>query len=131
MGMYTEVFARVLLKRDLSESTFLLIKDLAFGDRETDLPIHPLFEDSRWPALFRGSSTSFPGLPESGFSMGRPNPEDGPCLFVHSSLKNYNSTAEKFFDWIQPLSGMYVGDFHGYSLYEDSKKPQLYFKTRE
>ncbi len=127
MGMYTEFFFRAELIQDLPDDVFNLLSGIFNSEVNWDdlkLPDHPLFgPDSRWVALFVGSSAYFPDAHTGGFKIGWGNSFN---LAIHSSLKNYSGEIDLFLDWISPYIRDSEGTFLGYSLYEEANYPDLY-----
>lgn len=135
MGMYTELVVGIRLKDDLPKHIMDVIKYMTVGgDTLVSLPDHPLFQSSRWEFLLRGSSYYFP-VHESHTKLrldGRLGRNT--YLDARASIKNYTSEIEQFFDWICPYAESGYGNdrtFLGYSLYEESDSPKLYFKDNE
>lgn len=128
MGMYTEVFFRAVLSKDVPPEIIALISKWVEGEPpETNLPDHPLFSCSRWQVLPTMQSDYHPS---GGPILARADWGSTNLIFAfHSSLKNYSGEAEKFFDWISPYTKGFGGEFLGYTLHEESTTPTLFFRT--
>ena len=130
MGMYTEICLNVRLVKDLPSDTEHVLKYLC-GDAERpkELPAHPFFDCDRWDIVLRCSSYYF--VPFSWQNM-RFNEISG-CYYLcaRADLKNYDSEIEKFFAWLDPYIDTHAGEFIGYSRYEESDTPTLYFKKEQ
>lgn len=118
MGMYTEIFARGLLKRDTPAEVVEALLAMMGGDTPATLPDHELFKTARWENLGFSSSAYHPtpmqsAVKDSYFAKGQQE------FVLHSSLKNYGGEIELFFNWIDPYVEGSKGDFLGYSLYEE------------
>jgi hypothetical protein len=132
MGMYTEVFARATLKKDVPQEVVDALKVMASGCDEEPvavLPEHELFQCSRWDLLGRCSSAYFPNTAKSVVATDWYSKQW--TFVLHANLKNYGGEIEKFFDWIDPYVESLEGEFLGYELYEDvdpNTGPILYYK---
>lgn len=129
MGMYTEIYIKLTLKRGIPQHVINTLK-VMIGEEETlegGLPEHSLFQSCRW--LFMLRSSSYYHIPESFSHLWWDDIADQWFLISRSDFKNYDSEAEKFFDWIEPYaekSG--IGKtFVGYTLYEESREPTLIY----
>ncbi|UDL16402.1 hypothetical protein SEA_ZOOMAN_153 [Microbacterium phage Zooman] len=123
MGMYTEFFFRAELKKDTPQEVIDFLDAWFKGEEPAPLD-HDFFRRPRWESLLLGSSAYFPTLPNSSFA----NVWGYWELGIHASLKNYGAEIDYFLDWIEPYVDGYKGDFLGYSLYEESEQPHLYWK---
>jgi hypothetical protein len=121
MGMYTEIFARMELKKDTPQVVLDALRVMTGDLQEAKiLPDHPLFKCHRWEMLGCGTSAYFPGMADSHVR--------GPSIYygtydvlIHANLKDYDGEIEKFFDWIDPYCTAFPGEFLGYELYEDGE----------
>lgn len=131
MGMYTEIFFRATLIKDIPDEVLAPIRAM-LGQIEVDpddLPDHPLFECPRWDMLGQGSSYYFPQHAASGVTHDEIRKAYG--LALNADIKNYHEEIAKFFDWIDPYVDAAPGEFLGYELYEDVEPgtpPASYFK---
>lgn len=127
MGMYTEVFFRAELKADTPDDVIETLKYMVgdSDDAPKSLPAHPLFVCERWDVVARCTSAYFPASSGSVLAKSSWSTERWSLSFL-SSLKDYDSEAEKFFDWIGRYVVGYPGDFLGYTLYEESEDPILF-----
>ncbi len=131
MGMYTEIFFRATLVKDVPDEVLDPIRAM-LGQVEVDpndLPDHPLFECPRWDMLARGSSYYFPEHAQS--VLAKEEIRNAWGLILSADIKNYADEIGHFFDWIDPYVDAVPGEFLGYSLYEDVEPgtaPNSYFK---
>jgi hypothetical protein len=131
MGMYTEVFARLELRRDAPQWLFDLLREVVDEGESANLPDDPFFALPRWSSVFNGGSAYFQSAPNSSFEMGRAEAwAEGPTLVAHGNLKNYDGEIDAFFKWITQYSAEVEGAFIGWSLYEEVEPftgPNLYY----
>ena len=131
MGMYTEIFFRATLVKDVPDKVLAPIRAM-LGQVEVDpddLPDHELFECHRWDMLGMGSSYYFPTHARP--ILAKDEIRGAWSLLLHADIKNYDGDIEAFFDWIDPYVDAIPGEFIGYSLYEDVEPgtpPTAYFK---
>lgn len=130
MGMYTEIFFRAQLVKDLPEEVLSALHAIVGGEDPTlPAPEHPLFDCPRWTWLGNTSSAYFPMMAKSNLRQNDYNKQWN--LVLHANLKNYADEIGKFFDWIDPYVDALGGEFIGYQLYEDVEPgttPIHYFK---
>lgn len=124
MGMYTELVVGIQLKQDAPEDVVETLKYMA-GDIEylATVPIHSLFQTSRWKHMFRSSSYYFDGDTRS--TMRYDDISKAYHLTIRCDLKNYDSEIEEFLDWIAPYSC--TEGFVGYYRYEEAENPTLVY----
>lgn len=132
MGMYTEIVAGFSLKPDTPESVVGLLKVMC-GEADVfdgELPDHPLFRSERWRFIGRCSSYYF-GFSSSYSTVRRDSLDSQWIVSIRASIKNYGSEIGHFFDWITSYveSGSGADDLLGYSMYEESDEPVLYYAT--
>lgn len=131
MGMYTEIFFRATLVKDLPDEVLAPIRAM-LGQVEIDsddLPKHALFECTRWDMLAQGSSYYFPEHAKS--ALVKDDIRKAWSLSISGDIKNYEGEIGEFFDWIDPYVDAIPGEFLGYELYEDvepNTPPTPYFK---
>ena len=122
MGMYTEIYVSVDLKEDTPEFIMDILKAICYNGHECLLEGYP----SRWEYLFKSGSyyTSNTCVAEITFS-----PISGQySLIGKGDIKNYEDEIERFFSFIQPyVDTCGVRTFMGYSLYEESVEPVLFY----
>ncbi|AEK08132.1 hypothetical protein I5H79_gp094 [Mycobacterium phage Poenanya] len=145
MGMYTEFYFRAnITDRPATEPASIVdwLYDNINGDAGFEHPFndHPFFSTPRWSSVFIGGGAVYQESRAPIFR--RKNPFGGISykhqLVIASSLKNYGDEIATFVDWITPHLDMHVGDFLGYSLYEDCcddsdlyrEHPRLFFMGR-
>ena len=130
MGMYSEIYVKAVLKKDVDDNVVNIIKYmLGIDDVELEdltIPSHSLFETGRWDSMLR--SGSYYHIPYTIKLFEYNDISENYYLVVRSDFKNYQGEIGKFFDWITP----YIekdGDktFIGYSLYEEDCEPNLYY----
>ena len=130
MGMYTEIYVKVVLKENVDYNVINILKYmLGMDDVELEdltLPSHRLFATERWHCMLR--SCSHYHIPYSVKLFEYNEISNNYYLVVRSDFKNYQGEIGKFFDWITPYIEKY-GDktFIGYSLYEEDDEPKLYY----
>ena len=132
MGMYTEIFFRSDLRRDVPEQVIntlmFMVGDI---DEETALSSHPwpeheFFQKTRWKMIGRGGSEYFP-LTESRLTYDRVLNKWR--VMILSNHKNYSNETDAFFDWISPYCSESEDKFLGYELYEENDEPNIYVQT--
>ena len=128
MGMYTEVFLRATLGKDVPAEVITALECIVgvkVSEGET-LPGHSLFDCPRWDMLGASGSYYFPDGAES--TLTHDEIRGGKSLVVHGNIKNYNDEIAKLFDWIDPYLDEAEGDFIGFELYEEDTQPTLHHK---
>lgn len=129
MGMYTEFFFRAHLNPKHPEFIHLrdwlnrAINDVSYT---ADEPYneHPFFSSARWTHVLYGGGAVWqishpPRLEHGDFYT---------SLTLHTSLKDYSGETGLFMDFIHPFVDPPDGTFLGFTQYEDSTLPTLYFK---
>lgn len=130
MGMYTEIYLKVSLKHDTPEEVINILKhmvddeDYTYIEVDAKLPKHPLFNTHRWDFML--CCSSYYHIPFSTMELRYDEISKSYYLTGRADLKNYDGEIDKFFDWIRPYCE-YPDEFIGYSLYEEDKKPKLYY----
>jgi hypothetical protein len=129
MGMHTKFHLQAELKEDVPEE---VIKHLQWmlGQAYRPQPFidHPLFQDTRASWMLNCSSAYFPAVDHSTLYVRY----DRWHLNVDCDFKNYSDEVAKFTDWIMPYVEAPIGEFLGYSMYEEHDEfqpPELIFKT--
>lgn len=126
MGMYTEVYVNVDLKKETPEDVLQVLKAICGElDPETEEKVLANYPD-RWCMLFSNCSYYTPStyckfLRFDEFSKQW-------SLLGKGDIKNYGQEIEAFFEWIMPWVDASEGDFIGYSRYEESQSPRLFHK---
>ena len=129
MGMYTEIFMRVNIRKDAPESVRKMLEFLTSGnDKPDELPDHEFFTCDRWDYVALSSSYYFPGTRHSSY-VRAVRDYDADALNILANLKNYDGEIGKFFDWIDPYLEGERGDFIGYEMYEEDETPTLHRKA--
>jgi hypothetical protein len=128
MGMYTQLFLDISLKKDIQKNVIDTLKYMVYGNDEID--------DNFWKEpysrlnwCFNSSSYYFNN---SSFSEFRFDSIGGNYrLVVLCDFKNYNNEIDTFLEWVFP----YIdddGNMLGYWRYEEEKEPVIiygdYFK---
>ena len=127
MGMYTEFFYRAEIRKNVPENVREVLKFLCAGAPRPpgDLPDHEFFQCSRWEDVAVMGSAYFisrePIFRDTGNAYE---------LAIHSNMKNYGGEIQKFVDWVDPYVRAIRGDFLGYSLYEESNQPEMFFRGK-
>jgi hypothetical protein len=130
MGMYTELNCAFSLNKHapLHIADILLYMTGQSLTAPDELPPHPLFGDTSWEGMLRGSSYYFAGDPHSTLRL---DEIDGQYrVTIRLNFKNYDDEITKFIDWITPYIDALPGDFIGYSRYEDTEVPTLLYHPR-
>lgn len=127
MGMYTE-FNIALELRAEDENVINVLKfmaDYPIEEEDLILPSHELFKTARWRFMLLGGSYYFTGKPHCSFKYD--DIAKSYFLTVRSNIKNYDDEIELFLDWIKPYLYEMDGDFIGYKMYEEDRKPTLIY----
>ena len=125
MGMYTEIYVNVDLKKETPDDVIQVLKAMV-GHLSNEEEYEVLKDyPSRWSCLFSDMSYYTPRTH---------------CRYLHfdtisnqwsllgkGDIKNRTNEIEQFFEWITPWVDGYPGDFIGYKRYEECRKPTLYF----
>lgn len=130
MGMYTEIYVKVVLKEDVDDNVINILKYMLGMDdvelEDLEIPSHSLFKTDRWDSMLR--SGSYYHIPYTIKLFEYNDIGENYYLVVRSDFKNYGGEIGKFFDWIKQY--LYKGwdkQFIGYSLYEEAIEPILYY----
>ncbi len=121
MGMYTEIYVNVDLKKETPDEVLNVLKAMCFHegfDRDVYL-------NFRWRLLFNDGSYYTPLTSCANLTFDKIR--NAWSLLGKGDIKNYEDEIEAFFDWIKPWVDGIPGDFIGYSRYEEEQKPTLYF----
>ena len=124
MGMYTELVMSTRVK-EVPEVVGVLQYMAGNEPRPAELPDHPLFKTSRWEILFQCSSYYF--VPRISVLFEHDDIGHYWVLISRADLKNYDSEIEKFIDWIRPYLEATNDDMIGYSRYEETREPTIYY----
>lgn len=129
MGMYTEVYVNVDLKKELPEEVLQVIKAMC-GKLDPEVAEEVLKGfPQRWHCLFSDMSYYTPKTYCKYLEFDKISNQWS--LLGKGDIKNYEGEIEQFFQWIEPWIDGYDGDFIGYSRYEEDAKPTLYFLNRK
>ena len=123
MGMYTEIYINVDLKRDAPDEVIEVLKAMCKTEDSDEKVLEPY--PDRWDGLFCSGSCYTPNT--SCRSLTYDGITKQWSLLGKGDIKNYGQEIQKFFEWIIPYIDGYPGDFIGYSRYEEDQKPKLYF----
>ena len=120
MGMYTEIYVNVDLREDTPKDVIETLKAMCAKDSES-----PLLADkpSRWSYMFNNGSYYTPNT-ECGLLTWDTIGNQW-SLLAKGDIKNYEDEIEAFFEWLMPHVEGELGDFIGYTRYEESEKPTL------
>jgi hypothetical protein len=127
MGTYTELVCAFALHTNTPHRTLdLLLYMTGLSDAEpSELPDHPLFNQTRWAQMLQSDSVFFEG---DARSVLRLEEFDGQHrVTIRCNFKNYDDEIAKFIDWITPCVDALPGDFLGYSRAETTEVPTLLF----
>ena len=127
MGMYTEIYVNVTFIEDLPEDVRIIL------DRMCEVDINYFAENDhlpyRWGLLFNDNSYYTPKTNVANFTYDKISKQWS--LLGKGDIKNYENEIEMFFKFIDPYVDAPVGNFIGYSRYEENNNPMLYFKVTE
>lgn len=120
MGMYTELFLQVPLKKDTPKSMLNTLRFMLGESVQEE--VSPPFDSPRWEWMLRSSSHYH--YPVAHSSLDYLNYVDQHYLFVRCDLKNYEGEIDSFLKWVSP----YVepqDEYHysGHYRYEESVEP--------
>lgn len=122
MGMYTALVLDARLKANVPDQVIETLKFMMGpGTGVVDPPEHPLFGDTRWAWMLKGSSAYFPIEREPLLYRpfyGADETSKPVLLSVGCSLKNYDNEIALFLDWLTP----YIEEAVGYSMYEGDEQ---------
>ena len=122
MGMYTEIYVNVDLKKETPQEIIDTLGQLCANVQPDGFPKRSgaLFSNGSYytPFTFVRSLTYDTNLSRWSF-LGK------------GDLKNYSGEVEHFFDWLMPWVDGSPGDFVGYRRYELDQKPTLVFIPEE
>lgn len=129
MGMYTEFHFNVELISNVSSEVLEILKFMISNEEKKDssllnLPNHVLFNTNRWKWMLLCDSYYFNADTHSTLrkeNLGK----DYYYLCIKCNLKNYDNEIDKFVDWIDPYVNKELGDFLGFSRYEESEDPKI------
>jgi hypothetical protein len=124
MGMYTEIYINVDLKKDTPDDVIGVLKALCriLPDQECDEVIADY--PSRWIHLFSNMSYYTPNTYCHSLTFDAISNQWS--LLGKGDIKNYGNEIEEFFEWIMPWIEGSVGDFIGYQRYEEDQLPTLH-----
>lgn len=124
MGMYTEIYVNVNLKKDVPADVLAILHAMCLKDNEAgvlkDLP-------RRWSYMFNNGSYYTPGTECGKLTQDKHNGQWS--LLAKGDIKNYENEIEQFFKWLMPWIDATDGEFVGYSRYEEDDLPRLVIKT--
>jgi len=121
MGMYTEIYINVDLKKDTPDDVIKVLKAMCDQECKEVLVDYPY----KWICLFSNMSYYTPSTNCRFLEFD--NISNQWSLLGKGDIKNYGNEIEEFFEWIMPYVDGYPGDFIGYSRYEEDQKPTLMF----
>jgi len=121
MGMYTEIYINVDLKKDTPDDVIKVLKAMCDQECKEVLVDYPY----KWICLFSNMSYYTPSTNCRFLEFD--NISNQWSLLGKGDIKNYGNEIEEFFEWIVPYVDGYPGDFIGYSRYEEDQKPTLMF----
>jgi len=122
MGMYTEIYVNVDLKKDLPPDVLAILKAMCGDEDVNALKGKP----SRWGYMFYSGSYYTPNV--SCRVLEYDDISNQWSLLGKGDIKNYEQEIEKFFEWIDPYVDAESGEFIGYKRYEENLNPTLIWK---
>ena len=123
MGMYTEIYVNVDLKKDTPDEVIEVLKAMCHMEGSDEKVLEPY--PDRWGFLFSNGSYYTPFT--SCRSLTYDDILGAWSLLGKGDIKNYEQEIQKFFEWIIPYVDGYPGDFIGYRRYEEDRTPTLIF----
>ena len=130
MGTYTELNCAFSLYKDTPQHIVDTLRYMT-GQSATEpdkLPSHPLFGDTGWNGMLRGSSSYFDGDTHSTVRL---DETDGKYhVTIRCNFKNYDGEIENFMNWITPHIQALPGDFIGYTRSDLTEVPTLLYYPR-
>jgi hypothetical protein len=125
MGMYTEIYINVDLKKETPDNVIQVLKAMCrmLPDQECSEVLVDYPE--RWEYLFNSGSYYTPNT--YCHSLTFDDISNKWSLLGKGDIKNYENEIDKFFEWIMPHIDAFPEEFIGYSRYEDANQPKLYF----
>lgn len=123
MGMYTEIYVNVDLKKDTPDEVIDVLKAMCYMVDNYEKLLEPY--PDRWGCLFSNMSYYTPST--RCRSLTYDDISNQWSLLGKGDIKNYGQEIQKFFEWIIPHVDGYPGDFIGYHRYEEDQKPTLVF----
>lgn len=121
MGMYTEVFFRAGVDQYAYNAMRYANRHGVVSDEDA----HPFFSKPRAASLFDASGSYY--FPQANHFESNEDAYGDRSISFRANLKNYDGEIGSFFDWVAPHC---EEGFIGYSLYEESEVPTLYFSRR-
>lgn len=126
MGMYTELYVAIQIKKECPSDVLNILRHMFSGaEIPTSLPEHEFFKCLRWNCI--GNCSSFYFVPISMSRMEECGTTGRYVIISRSDLKNYDGEIRKFLDWINPHIYASHGDHLGHLRYEEDEKPTLLF----
>ena len=125
MGMYTELVMATKVKNVPEVIEVLKYMTDPGVPVMPILPDHPLFRTSRWTSLFQCCSYYF--VPTTVAKLEFDEIGNYWCLITRADLKNYSGEIELFIDWIRPHLDAHGDEMIGYSRYEETREPTIYY----
>lgn len=130
MGTYTDFNCAFSLNQDTPQHVVDALRYMT-GESGTEphkIPPHPLFGETHWNGMLRGSSSYFDGDPHSPVRLDEIGGKYH--VTIRCNFKNYDGEIEKFIDWITPHIQALPGDFIGYMLSDLTEIPTLLYHPR-
>lgn len=126
MGMYTEIYVNVDLRRDTPEEVIHVLKAMC-GKLDPEIEEEALkdFPD-RWCMLFSDCSYYTPRTFCKYLEFDSISNQWS--LLGKGDIKNYGCEIEQFFEWLSPHIDAWDGDFIGYKRHEEDQVPLMLFK---
>jgi hypothetical protein len=122
MGMYTEIYVNVDLKKDTPDDVIEVLKVMC--DMGSDPEVMDNYP-ARWAYMFNSGSYYTPNTYCHSLTVDDITQQWS--LLGKGDIKNYGGEIQKFFEWVIPYVDGCPGDFIGYSRYEEDSQPTLIF----
>jgi hypothetical protein len=125
MGMYTEIYVNVDLKKDTPDNIIKVLK--AICEMLPDQECSEVLVDypPRWECLFSNMSYYTPSTSCKFLEFDEITQRWS--LLGKGDIKNYEGEIKKFFEWIIPYVDGCSEDFIGYHRHEEDREPTLIF----
>lgn len=117
MGMYTEVYVNVTLKKETDASVIQVLRNMTNGQRIEGAP-------DRWSHMFSNGSYYVSQTSVANLTFDEQTGQYS--LLGKGDIKNYNGEIEQFFEFIKPWCDESY-KFIGYYRYEEDREPTLIY----
>lgn len=121
MGMYTEIFINVDLKKETPNHVIDTCKAICESDYQSE---HLKNKPDRWSCLFGNGSYYTPSTSCAKLTFDDISGQYS--LIGKGDIKNYEHEIQEFFEFIKPWSD---SEFMGYMRYEEDREPILIYSN--